>query len=80
MWMPAGDRLHVRFKSARGKSITVIGAISAEWDDLLYMIDVKTNIQSVTRFFLRMFKKIVNPYRTVVVLDNHTAHTSNKIC
>jgi hypothetical protein len=58
MWMPAGDRLHVRFKSERGKSITIFGAISAEWNELLYMIDSKTDTTSVKRFFLKMFRKI----------------------
>lgn len=79
LWMPADDRLSVRFKSVRGKSITIIGAISAEWNDLVYKIEPKTNTQSVKRFFLKMFKQIDHPLRTVVVLDNHTAHTSKYI-
>jgi putative transposase len=43
------------------------------------MIDEKTNTRSVGRFFLRIFKHIDDPLRTVIVLDNHTAHKSNKI-
>jgi hypothetical protein len=77
--MSADDRLSVRFKSVRGRSITIIGAISSEWDDLVYMIDKKTNTKSVRRFFLKLFKLIKDPLRCVIVLDNHTAHTSKKI-
>ena len=49
-WMPKDDLIDVKLNKQRGKSITIIGGISNQWDSMKYVIGKKTNIPTVRRF------------------------------
>ena len=68
----------------RSKGITIIGAIS-EKDvtvykkcTLLYELGTGTNLKLVKPFISRLAFSVRDPKRTVLVLDNHSAHVSLK--
>ena len=71
----------MRLNKERGKSRTIIGAISSlYWVDMKFHVADKTN----TFFFCEFLKYICckslcpDPRNTVIVLDNHAAHKSKK--
>ena len=49
-WMPKDDLIDVKLNKERGKSITIIGGISNQWDRMKFVIGKKTNIPTVKRF------------------------------
>ena len=50
-WMPKDQLIDVTLNKDRGKSITIIGAISNTWSELKYIVCKKTNRQCVKEFF-----------------------------
>lgn len=78
VWMPQHNPIHMRLQKDRGKSRTIIGAISKGWPLMKYAVVDKTN----TRFFCQFLKYICSdlesPINTYIVLDNHAAHKSKK--
>jgi hypothetical protein len=81
--MRRSDPIPLRFHTARGKSHTVIGAISSAWKDMKYMVTDKTNTKTVLSFlkqitgFIESIKDTPTDY--VLVLDNHSAHKSHLV-
>ena len=72
-YMPVDDPIDLRFKSSRGSSVTVMGAISSKWTEGEFKICEKTNGANVLEFFRQLLPKM-DANNTVIVLDNHRAH------
>ena len=70
------DKLSVRFRSDRGRSMTILGAISKDWRNMVYSYGEKTSVEFVVPFIHKVYRNKI-PYRKmVIVLDNHRAHTA----
>jgi transposase len=70
----------MRFKTGRGKSITITGGICQSWPQSIFLISKKTNTESFLNFLKAVKAKIDlegKPAKDyVIVLDNHSAHRS----
>ena len=77
-WYSPDDPIAFQLPGNRGKSITVIGALSSvKTKPLYWTICSNTDTDSVIQFMIGLTKR----YRSrelVIVLDNHPAHRSNK--
>ena len=79
VYMPKTDPFEMRFRSTRGRSVTVIGAISATTPKLIFSTADKTNTANVLAFLTKLRGEMKDPKNCVVVLDNHSAHKSNPV-
>jgi transposase len=77
VWMPKDEFIQFRLNKDRGKSMTIIGAICTQWPMMKYYVCAKTNVVCVMEFF-NLLKGHVQK-GSVMVLDNHTAHRSQKV-
>ena len=78
-WMPKDDLIDVKLNKERGKSITIIGGISNQWDKMKFVIGKKTNIPTVKRFLQHIqSEQGISRHRCVMVMDNHAAHKSDE--
>ena len=59
----------------RTKGITIIGAISNQFQDILYSTGQSTNIELTNEFLETISENVADLSKTVVVLDNHSVHT-----
>ena len=77
--MSRKEKINVRYKSGRGKSKTIIGAICSEWENLVYLLGENTCTDNTIALFEKMKEHAVPNRRRVVVLDNHNAHKNNVV-
>ena len=77
-YMPIDDPIYLRFKSTRGSSVTIMGAICSKWEEGEFMICEKTNTDNVELFLRQLIPKM-DLGNTIVVADNHRAHHANRI-
>ena len=79
IWQPMDERLKPRFKSSRGVSFTVYGAICNSWDVMLYNIGPST-LKLWVKDFIKMIHMSRDPQKqVVVVLDQHKCHNNPEI-
>jgi hypothetical protein len=78
IWMRPEEPVEMRFRTGRGKSITVTGGICQSWATPVFLVSDKTNTESFLNFLKAVEAKIKGlneaPSEYVVVLDNHSAH------
>lgn len=75
-WQYPHDPIVQRIPNTRGGGLTVYGAISSLLPKMFYHLGTSTNNVELMTFFTALFRKIIDPSNTVVVLDNHAAHKS----
>jgi hypothetical protein len=76
--MPKHDPIKMTLNASRGKSITIIGGISPQWENMEYVITKKTNVVCVRKFIEYIGGKIDRTAGAIMVHDGHKAHTSYK--
>jgi hypothetical protein len=79
--MPRKEPIDMTLNSDRGKSVTIIGGVSTAWPDMKYIVTDKTNVICF-KLFLNHIGQFVDktaPEKTVLVLDNHSAHKSKNL-
>ena len=58
-------------------SITILGGINYRTGELFYIIDQKTNTNSVHKALKKIIPQVQSPNREcILILDKHTAHRS----
>jgi hypothetical protein len=81
--MKPEEPVEMRFKTGRGKSVTITGGISTSWATPVFLISDKTNTESFLNFLKAVEAKIKGlkeaPNDYVLVLDNHSAHHAHKV-
>jgi hypothetical protein len=88
--MKPEEPVEMRFKTGRGKSITITGGICQSWETPVFLISDKTNTESFMNFLKLVEAKIKHrvcditglkeaPSEYVLVLDNHSAHHAHKV-
>ena len=65
-------------RTTRGKSITILGALSSE-GKFVYIIRDRTNKTSVIDFLNELLKHRDEQKHTIVVTDNHSAHKAKVV-
>jgi hypothetical protein len=58
VWMKPEEPIYMRFKTGRGKSITVTGGICSQWETSIFLISKKTNTESFLNFLKAVKLKI----------------------
>ena len=56
--------------------MTIIGAVSSKQESFVYHIGEATNAVEVRKFLMKLKQWVLNPEKTIVVADNHIAHSS----
>ena len=80
IWRGPGSGFHLTLAKKRGRSHTVIGAISFKEANFRYIVAQTTNTLSVLEFLKTQFVDAgIDTEGHVFVLDRHSAHNSKKV-
>ncbi len=61
------------------KSYTIIGSISNERNRVITSVIDSTNKKQVLKYLGKLREGMVNPKRTLIVMDNHCSHHSKVV-
>jgi hypothetical protein len=75
VWMPLDDPIKLTLNPSRGKSATIIGGISEQWQRMEYIVAEKTNVKCVREWIRHIGPKLKGS-GAVLVVDGYQAHVS----
>jgi hypothetical protein len=80
VWAPKNEPIYLDLNKERGHNVTVIGAVCSHWagEEFQYTLADCTNSINV-KIFIKHIAPLVPPEGGYMVLDNHAAHTSDKV-
>jgi transposase len=80
IWQPKDSILPMVIQKSRdrGKSITIIGGISLQMNEMYFQLVETTNKVNVENFFKKFHNK-VDLSDKVIVMDNHAAHVALEV-
>jgi transposase len=79
VWMNKKSPVTIQLPRQRGRSVTVLGAISNRRRLVLWQTNTTTDKDTVYDFFKMFVRKKSKRLHTVVVLDNYGAHKTNDL-